>query len=42
MKTALPSGAVTGIVGLDSRIPLALAEAGVRVPPIFLNVTPHD
>ncbi len=41
MKTALPSGAVTGIVGLDSRIPLALAEAGVRVPPIFLNVTPY-
>ena len=41
MKTALPSGAVTGIVGLDSRIPLALAEAGVHVPPIFLNVTPY-
>jgi hypothetical protein len=39
MKTLLPAGAVTGIVGLDSRIPLALAEAGVRVPPIFLNVT---
>jgi hypothetical protein len=39
MKTLLPSGAVTGIVGLDSRIPLALAEAGVRFPPIFLNVT---
>jgi hypothetical protein len=40
MKTALPSAAVTGIVGLDSRIPLALAEAGVHVPPIFLNLNP--
>jgi hypothetical protein len=40
MKRLLPPGAVTGIVGLDSRIPLALAEAGVRFPPIFLNIPP--
>jgi hypothetical protein len=40
MKTLLPAGAVTGIVGFDSRIPLALDEAGVHIPPTFLNTVP--
>lgn len=36
MRTLLPRGAVTGIVGVDPRIPLALQEADARIPPIFL------
>jgi hypothetical protein len=39
MKTLLPRGAVAGIVGSDARIPLILAAADVRVPPIFLNIS---
>jgi hypothetical protein len=39
MRTLLPRGAVAGIVGGDARIPLALSEADVRVPPIFLNIS---
>ena len=40
MRTLLPRGAVAGIVGSDARIPLMLADADVRVPPIFLNIAP--
>lgn len=38
MRTLLPRGAVAGVVGFDPRIPLALQEADVRIPPIFLNL----
>lgn len=39
LKTLLPRGAAVGIVGFDPRISLALQEAEVRIPPIFLNIT---
>ena len=39
MRTLLPRGTVAGIVGSDARIPLMLAAADVRVPPIFLNIS---
>ena len=35
----LRPGSEVGFVGLDSRIPLALAQAGVRVPPVTLSLT---
>ena len=39
MKTLLPPGTVVGIVGVDPRIPLALQEADVRIPPVFLTLS---
>ncbi len=38
MKTLLPRGTVAGIVGFDPRIPLALQEADVGIPPVFLTL----
>jgi hypothetical protein len=38
LKSLLPHGAVVGIVGLDPRIPLALREADVRFPSVFLTL----
>jgi hypothetical protein len=38
MRTLLPSGSTVEFVGRDSRIPLALARAEVRVPPITLTL----
>ncbi|MGY8685027.1 hypothetical protein Q2941_45885, partial [Bradyrhizobium sp. UFLA05-153] len=35
---SLPSGASVGVVGLDSRISLALEQAGIRVPPVSLSL----
>ena len=39
MKTLLTPGSTVEFVGRDSRIPLALARADVRVPPITLSLT---
>ncbi len=39
MQTLLPPGSRAGFVGRDSRIPLALARADVRVPPVTLSLT---
>jgi hypothetical protein len=38
MRTLLPPGSRVGFVGRDSRIPLALVSAGVRVPPVTLSL----
>jgi len=38
MKTLLAPGSSVGFVGRDSRIPLALASADVRVPPVTLSL----
>jgi hypothetical protein len=38
IKTVLPPGSRAGFVGRDSRIPLALARADIRVPPITLSL----
>jgi hypothetical protein len=39
MKTLLVPGSTVGFVGRDPRIPLALASADVRVPPVTLSLT---
>jgi hypothetical protein len=39
MKTLLPRGTVAGIVGFDPRISLALQEADIRIPPVFLSLS---
>jgi hypothetical protein len=39
MRTLLPAGSATEFVGRDLRIPLALAAADVRVPPVTLVLT---
>jgi hypothetical protein len=41
MKKLLPPGSATELVGRDSRIPLALALADIRVPPITLVLTSY-
>lgn len=38
MQALLPPGSQVGFVGRDSRIPLALARADVRVPPVTLSL----
>lgn len=38
MRTLLAPGTSTGFVGRDSRIPLALASAGIRIPPVTLSL----
>lgn len=38
MRTLLPPGSSVGFVGRDARIPLALASAAVRVPPVTLSL----
>ena len=38
MRSLLAPGSSVGFVGRDSRIPLALASAGVRVPPVTLSL----
>jgi hypothetical protein len=38
MRTLLPPGSRVGFIGRDSRIPLALASVGVRVPPVTLSL----
>ena len=39
MRTFLPPGSAVEFVGLDSRIPLALALADIRFPPVSLVLT---
>jgi hypothetical protein len=39
MSALLAPGSIVGFVGRDSRIPLALASAGIRVPPVTLSLT---
>jgi hypothetical protein len=41
MRTLLPPGSAAEFVGRDSRIPLALALADIRVPPITLVLTSY-
>ena len=39
MRTLLPPGSAAEFVGRDSRIPLALALADIRIPPVTLTLT---
>jgi hypothetical protein len=39
LSALLARGSSVGFVGRDSRIPLALASAGIRVPPVTLSLT---
>lgn len=42
LRPLLPANSVVGFIGSDSRIPLALYYAGIRVPPVTLTLISFD